>query len=123
MEPEDRRLLTETHGLVRELKPLIEATRADVSGLDNRTRNLEVAYGAHDVKITRIQSDLDGMGRKFRAASQMIKASPTPVPDAGERGLLRTTFEFLAEAPTYAHVIVSGVSLLVAVAATLWKHR
>lgn len=107
MEPEDRRLLTDIHGIVSGLKPVIDSHGESLKFLDVRTRSLEVGHNIHDVKIIRLQEDLNGLGSK--------KSTHEP-------GITRAVIEFLAAAPVYAHVAVYAAGIAVTAVAVLWKH-
>ena len=112
MEPEDRRLLTDIHGIVSGLKPVIDTHGKTIDALDSRTRRLEIGHGAHEVKIGRLQDDLDGLGRKVRHVGA----------PRSETGMWRSILEIFASAPALWHFVLSACSIAVMAATILWKH-
>lgn len=115
MEFEDRRLLTEIHGTISGIKPVLEANTLALKELDMRQRRADIVAAEHGVKIERLQNDLDGLGRKVRVAQSvqhLHRAQETGKP-AGADTKWITFLEFLVILPKYGHVLlgIAGVTL------------
>lgn len=114
MEEADRRLLIDIHGTVSGIKPVLEANASALKALDERQRRSEIMGAEHGVKIERLGSDLDGLGRKVRA----ISISPAPAGESTGRWL--TFLELIAAMPKIWHALfyvgtaVVAASLLIA---------
>lgn len=108
------RKIDEMFGMLHELKPVVMDIREGQKEMDARVRGVEVQAGAHSVKIERIQSDLDGLGKKIRYA---------PTPAAPEGRSFGAFLEIIASLPTYWHVVVSAVLFASSVAAVAWGRK
>jgi hypothetical protein len=120
MESEDRRLLNEIHGNTAGMRALVEMHSADLQRLNARAGMLEVKSAEVEVKTTRLQQDLDGLGRKVRAQQERRLAASARPENEGSKWL--AILEVLAAAPKWAHAIVSIGSIAGLAAALLWKH-
>jgi hypothetical protein len=120
MDPEDRRLLNEIHGNTSGIKAIVEMHTGQLQRLDSRVGELEVRSAEQDVKTTRQQQDLDGLGRKVRAQGERRLAASSKPENEGSRWL--AFLEALAAVPKWAHVIVTLGSTGVTAAVLLWRH-
>ena len=105
--------IDEMFGLLHEMKPVVLDIREGQKSMDTRVRAIEVNVGVHAVKIDRIQTDLDGLGRKVRGIETR--------PPATSEGRWTDIVEFLGAIPLYWHVIGYAVTVGIAVVAVLRK--
>jgi hypothetical protein len=120
MEPQDRQLLVETHGFVKGMEPVLAAAVKTLEVLERRQRGTEDKSIEHEIKIGRIQSDIEETKKSIRHIRSDKRV-------AAERSILPTWLEFLTVAPTYVHWVIAGLSLatmtLGSALLTLWRHR
>lgn len=111
--------LDELLGLVHEMKPMLSDVRESQKATESRVRASELLAVEHGVKITRLESDVDGLGRKVRHVAN----GDTLVAAKAEGGNWRALIELLAVLPQYWHVILSiGMSAIAAIT-LIWRHR
>lgn len=111
--------LDDMHGMLHEMRPMLAEVRDTQKAMDSRLRIVEVVAVEHKVKIDRIQSDLDGLGRKVRARPTGADAAGRGEPRGGK---WLAFLEFLAVVPQYWHVIFSLGSLVTTAAVILYRH-
>lgn len=90
----------EMRGMLHEMKPVIAASAETLKSLDDRQRALEIGHAEHKVQIVRIQSDLDGLGRK-------VRSQPARVQPASHDGSKWIAFlEVVAVLPKYWQALI-----------------
>jgi hypothetical protein len=109
--------IDEMRDMLHELKPVVLDIREGQKAIDIRMRAVEVLGAAHTVKIDRIQTDMDGLGRKVRS----IETRPPSGPPAPAPGRWDSMVDFLAAVPAYWHVAAYAVTALIAFVAILRK--
>ena len=112
----DNEKIDEMHGMLHAMKPMLEEVRADQKAMDTRQRASELLAAEHGVKIGRLQSDVDGLGRKVRAVE-------TRAPAAARESSFSwmAIVDFFSAAPTLAHFAVTCAIGLMALGAALWR--
>ena len=85
---------------VNRMEPMLGDVRTGQKDADIRLRAVEVNIASHTVKIERIQTDIDGLGRKVRS----IEIRP-PGPPPAETGKWAAVAEFVGSIPAYWHAI------------------
>ena len=100
---------------VYEMRPVLLDVRENQKAMDIRVRATEARGEQHEVKIRRVQEDLDGLGRRVRE-----KAVALP---ARSEGNWRGVVDFLSVVPAYWHVVVSAMMFLATVLITAWRHK
>lgn len=131
MTPEEAQKIDAIHEAVFRMEPTVAAISRSMEGIDVRVRAAEIKAGQHDVQITRLQSDVDGLGRKVRYHAEqgaLRPQAPAPMPPmtapAPERASWPAFVALLAELPSYWHFIVMISGGLAAIVAALIKlHR
>ncbi len=113
-------------GMVHEMKPVLIDVREGQKAMDERMRASETRGTEHEVKIERIQSDIDGMGRKVRGVeARTLALGPTPPPET-EPGRWRGIIEFVAAVPAVWHIVggvVAGAAGVISAVAFVWRHH
>lgn len=100
MDAEDRRLLLEIHGTVSGIQPVLEANTATLRVMDERQRKGEMVSVEHGVKIERLESDVDGLGRKLRSQSLHLHQG------GGGHGRWLSFLEAMVILPKYWHILL-----------------
>lgn len=110
---------------VHEMKPMLADVRDGQKSTEARLRASEISQAEHGVKIERLQTDFDGLGRKVRAVETRIlapAAPAVPAPARESKFSWTTIIEFLSAAPTLAHFVITVFIGLGAIAAAFWRH-
>ena len=105
-------------GMLHEMKPVLIDVREGQKEMDARVRSVELQVGTHAVKIERIQSDIDGLGKKIRHTTPIV----IPARRSDHLGW-RSLMEFLSVLPTYWHVILSAGLCFSSFLAILWRRH
>jgi hypothetical protein len=116
----DSEKIDEMHGMIHAMKPMLEDVRADQKAMDSRMRVNEARGERHEVKIDRIQSDMDGLGRKVRNCQPASIAEVRGEPRGGK---WLAFLEFMAVVPQYWHVCLSIASVGISAVVIAWKTR
>lgn len=105
--------ISEMNGMLHEMKPQLASCLEGVRSVEMRTRFLETRVEQHDVKIDRLLSDVDGIGKKIRQHMDRDR-----IHAAGEKRSNKwiAFLEFLAVLPQYWHVVLGGFIALVGIA-------
>lgn len=114
--------LDEMFGMLHEIKPVILDIRDGQKAMDIRVRAVENLGVEHKVRLARIDTDLDALGKKVRERPTIgpIGATGAAGADGSNwRGLM----EFFSVLPTYWHVVVSIMMFSATVLVTAWKKR
>lgn len=107
---------------VFEMRPMLSDVRENQRAIDERMRAAETRGAEHGVKIDRIQSDIDGLGRKVRAV-EVRSTVPSAVAAADTPGKWAALADFLGALPAYWHVVASTAMFLAAIATTLARKK
>ena len=107
---------------VNRMEPMLGDVRSGQKDAEIRLRAVEVNIAAHTVKIERIQTDLDGLGRKVRHI-EMRPPGPPTAPSAEVPGRWAAVAEFLGAIPAYWHAIGYVAAGVLSVAAIIARHK
>ncbi len=105
--------------LLHSMKPVIDSSAASLLALDQRQRSMEISSAQNDVRVARLISDLDGLGRKVRALTDRRRLHEA---GAAEGTRWMTFLTILAALPKYWPVIVAVGGFVTTAAVILWKH-
>lgn len=109
-------------GLLHEMKPVLIDVREGQKAMDARMRDSEVRSERHAVKIERLESDIDGLGRKVRNHTGGISQPRGESPG----GKWLSFLEIFAVLPQYWHVALSigmGAVTVFTVLISVWRHK
>ncbi len=109
----------EMRGMLHEMKPVIAASARSLESLDSRQRRMEIKHAEMDVRVGRVITDLDNLGRKVRGYSDRHKLQAAAGHDSG-RWL--SFLEVLAAAPKYWHVFFTLGSFILTAVVILVRH-
>ena len=118
--PPDNDKIDEIHKVIYAMKPMLEDVRDSQRGMDTRMRAVEIVGAEHKVKIDRIQSDMDGLGRKVRSIQPLSIAEKRGEPRGGWWAGMMDFFEAL---PFYWKFILPWASAIIATVVAAWRHR
>ncbi len=107
-------------GMLHEIKPVVLDIKEGQKAMDTRLRVVEGIGVAHEVKISRIQSDMDGLGRKVRSYQPLSNAEERGEPRGGK---WLAFLEVLAVLPQYWHVCLSIGMAALTLATILIRHK
>ncbi len=107
-------------GMVHEIRPVVLRIEDGQKAFDTRLRSVEIVGAEHGVKIERIQSDIDGLGRKVRSYQPLSQAEKRGEPRGG---WWFSVMEFFEVMPLYAKFIIPWVTTAIAIVIAAWRHR
>lgn len=110
----------EMRGMLHELKPVVMGIHEGQKAIEERMRSVESIGVAHEIKITRVERDMDRLGQKIRSTQSVSVAEIRGEPRGGK---WLAFLEFFAVLPQYWHVILSiGMGALTTLT-LLWRHH